>query len=350
MRYALLSGAVLPIALLAPVPSQRPAVWQDPSPHAGRLVAVDRDVLLEVLDWGGSGRAVILLAGGGNTAHVFDEFAPKLTTRCHVYGITRRGFGASGFSMSERAIDRLRDDVLAVIDALEIERAVLVGHSIAGAELSAVATSYPDRVAGLVYLEAGYPYAFHDGKGPTMEEFQRIRGPRPPTPAESDRASFSALQKWDAEAYGFRIPEAELRQTWDSTSDGRPAKARDFPGAPMFMAIMTSMKRYAAIPAPTLAIFALPHVPESWIDKSADPAVKEAAKAYFTAVDALTERQAKSFEAGVPTARVVRLRGAHYIFVSNERDVIREMGGFLASLKPSSGATGAPSVPRASTP
>ena len=291
-----------------------------------------RAVRLEVLDWGGSGRPVVLLAGGGNTAHVFDEFAPKLTTNYHVYGITRRGFGASGFSASENGVDRLRDDVLAVIDALKLDRPVLVGHSIAGAELSSVGTSHPDRVAGLVYLEAGYPYAFDNGKGPTMKEFQ-IRGPQPPTPGDSDLASFSALQKWDAQVYGFRMPEAEFRQTWDSTSDGRPRKARDFPGSQTFMAIMMGTKRYTDIPVPALVIFAIPHVPENWINNSTDPAVREAARAYFTTIDALKEKQAKAFEGGVRTARVNRLRGAHYIFVSNEPDVLREMRAFLAGLK-----------------
>ena len=147
MLRALLSAPVLLIALLASVLSPRPAARPDPSPHGVRFVAVDGNVRLEVLDWGGSGRPVILLAGGGNTAHVFDEFAPRLTTYCHVYGITRRGFGASGFSVPAHAVERLRDDVLAVIDALHIDRAVLVGHSIAGAELSAVASSAPDRVS-----------------------------------------------------------------------------------------------------------------------------------------------------------------------------------------------------------
>jgi pimeloyl-ACP methyl ester carboxylesterase len=87
----------------------------------------------------------------------FNDFAPELTTDHHVYGITRRGFGASDFSASQNPVDRLRDDVLAVIGALKLERSVLVGHSIAGAELRSVATSHPDRVAGLIYLEAGYP-------------------------------------------------------------------------------------------------------------------------------------------------------------------------------------------------
>jgi len=325
-------SAVLWIALLAPVLARLAGAGPDPSPHRVRLVSVDNDVRLEVLDWGGAGRPLILLAGGGDTAHVFDEFAPKLTTYRHVYGITRRGFGASGFSMPARPMERLRDDVLAVMDALGIDRPVLVGHSIAGAELSAVAGSAADRVAGLVYLEAGYPYAFNNGAGPTMDEFQQRRGPQPPTPAASNLASFRSLQKWDADMYGARKPEAELRQTWESSSDRRPTKPRVFPGGQMFMPILTNGPRYTEIPVPALVIFAIPHLQESWIDKSPDPAVRPASRAYLAAIDAATERQARAFEGGVPTARVVRLPGAHYIFLSNERDVLREMRTFLSGL------------------
>jgi len=74
--------------------AQTPSEWQDPSPHHIQFVNVQENVKLEVLDWGGSGRAIIFLPGLGNTAHVFDDFAPKLTGAFHVYGITRRGFGA----------------------------------------------------------------------------------------------------------------------------------------------------------------------------------------------------------------------------------------------------------------
>jgi pimeloyl-ACP methyl ester carboxylesterase len=327
-----IGGPLLFIALLAPLYSQQPGSWRDPSPHTIQFVTVGKKVRLEVLDWGGSGRPVVLLAGGGNTAHVFDEFAPKLTANYHVYGITRRGFGASGFSASDNPVDRLRDDVLAVLGALKLERPVLVGHSIAGAELSAVASSHSDRVAGLIYLEAGYPYAFDNGKGPKMKEFQTA-GPRLPNPSQSDLASFSSLQKWDAEVFGFPRPEAELRQTWDADSSGRPRKARNFPGAQAFAAIMTNDRAYTRIPVPALVIFALPHVPESWIDKSTDPTTREDARIYYAGIDAATERQAKALEEGVSTARVIRLRGAHYIFLSNEPDVLREMRSFLAGLK-----------------
>lgn len=56
-----------------------PASWHDPSNHTVQFVTVENGVRLEVLDWGGSGRAIVLLAGSGNTAHVYDDFAPKLS-------------------------------------------------------------------------------------------------------------------------------------------------------------------------------------------------------------------------------------------------------------------------------
>jgi non-heme chloroperoxidase len=98
----------------------RETTWPiDPSPHKVRFVPVERNVKLEVLDWGGTGRPVVLLTGLGDNAHVYDHFAPKLTSRYRVYGITRRGFGASSApvptSVSYSA-DRLGDDVLAVLD------------------------------------------------------------------------------------------------------------------------------------------------------------------------------------------------------------------------------------------
>jgi len=137
----------------------------DSSPHTVQFVTVDNDVKLEVLDWGGSGRPLVLLTGLGNNAHIYDKFAPKLTPSYHVYGITRRGFGASSVPVPANgnySADRLGDDVLAVVDSLKLNRPVLVGHSIGGEELSSVGSRHPEKVAGLIYLDAGYGYAFYD--------------------------------------------------------------------------------------------------------------------------------------------------------------------------------------------
>jgi hypothetical protein len=42
------------LALLAL--AQQPSGWKDPSPHVTRFITVGKDLRLEVLDWGGSGR------------------------------------------------------------------------------------------------------------------------------------------------------------------------------------------------------------------------------------------------------------------------------------------------------
>jgi pimeloyl-ACP methyl ester carboxylesterase len=64
-----------------------------------------------------------------------------------------------------------------VTSALALNRPVLVGHSVGGQELSSVATRYPGRVAGLVYLEAAYPYAVDNDTGPTLDAMQKLRPP-----------------------------------------------------------------------------------------------------------------------------------------------------------------------------
>ena len=57
-------------------------------------------------------------------------------------------------------------------------------------------------------------------------------------------------------------------------------------------------------------------------------------KAQMDQADAKGEAQAKAFESGVPTARVVRIPHAnHYVFQSNEADVLREMDAFIGGLK-----------------
>lgn len=49
------------------------------SNHRVQMITVEKDVSLEVLDWGGTGRPLVLLTGLGDNEQVFDEFAPKLT-------------------------------------------------------------------------------------------------------------------------------------------------------------------------------------------------------------------------------------------------------------------------------
>jgi len=320
-------GQPLPLEFQRATPE---SAWKDPSPHRVQFVTVDKDVRLEVLDWGGSGRPLVLLAGLGNTAHIFDTFAPKLTANHHVYGITRRGFGVSSAPAAGYSADRLGDDVLAVLDALKLERPVLAGHSIAGEELSSVASRHPERVAGLIYLDAGYSYAYYDRSRGDLDidlvELQKkLEQLLPGNGAQDPKALVHELL--EATLPGFERDLRDRQKTLQVTPAALLAAQASSPLSDAARAIQTGEQKYTNIPVPVLAIYAVPH--------DLGPAGGDAAaRAAFEANDeATTGAQAKAFESGVPSARIVRLPHAnHYVFFSNEADVLREMNAFLGSL------------------
>ncbi len=127
----------------------------DTSPHKSDFVNVN-GIRLHSLDWGGSGPELLFLAGRGCNAHIYDRFAPRFTSNFHVLALTRRGHGQSDYPDTGYDIDTLTDDIRLFLDSLQIEHVFLVGHSLAGIELSHFAAQYPDRVLGLVYLDAAY--------------------------------------------------------------------------------------------------------------------------------------------------------------------------------------------------
>ncbi|HLK63089.1 MAG TPA: alpha/beta hydrolase [Bryobacteraceae bacterium] len=303
-----------------------------PASYHVQFVEVEDGVELEVVDWGGSGRPVVLLAGLGANAHTFDKFAVRLTSSYHVFGITRRGFGASSVPPSGYSADRLGDDVLAVLAALNVNRPVLVGSSIAGQELSSVGSRHPDKVAGLVYLDAAYSYAYYDTflgdlnielieSRRKLEEMQSkvLQDTRPLIQEllETDLPRLERVLR-ERQKYLEAAPAALLAAYAQQVEGKLP---------PAISAIHAGRKKYTHIPVPILAIYALP---PNFEDLPGDPAERAAFEARIAIT---TEAQAKAFEAGVPSARVVRLpRARHEVFFSNEEDVIREMNAFIGSL------------------
>jgi pimeloyl-ACP methyl ester carboxylesterase len=299
--------------------------WQiDPGTHRVQMIAVDKDVKLEVLDWGGTGRPLVLLTGLGDNAHVFDKFAPKLIDRYHVYGITRRGFGASSKPEGGYGADRLGDDVLAVIDALKLNKPVLAGHSIGGEELSSVGSRHPEKVAGLIYLDAGYPYAYYDKTRGNMDidlaEMEKKLEQLRPGATRDPQALVKDLL--DTLLPGFERDLQEMQKSLEATPEGTFAGPEPPLPPREVLAIVAGEQKYTRLSVPTLAIYA--------VERPLGPTASPAAQARF---DESIEVQAKAFEDGVPMARVVRLPHAdHYVFRSNEADVLREMDAFIRSL------------------
>jgi non-heme chloroperoxidase len=226
----------------------------DTSPHTVQFVTVEKDVKLEVLDWGGTGRALIFLAGLGDTAHVFNNFAPKFTGHYHVYGITRRGFGASSkptLIVANYTSNRLGDDVLAVVAALKLNRPVLVGHSIAGEELSSIGSRHPEKVAGLIYLDAALPFAYYNhANNYWLLELLDLK------------KQMDALQA--GAAFDHQFVDGMLKSASQLKDDLEEEKKRtaSMPdthlslGPPQGMPILFGEEKYTEIRDPVLAIFA----------------------------------------------------------------------------------------------
>jgi pimeloyl-ACP methyl ester carboxylesterase len=119
-------------------------------------------------------RAVILLHGFPDSWRTFEEMLERMPFGGYdapVLAIDMRGLGRSS-SPDENAFTQAdyAADVAAFMDALRIEKAVLVGHSMGGMIAHNVAVSYPDRVEGLVLISAVATLA----DGPVAAELQPV--------------------------------------------------------------------------------------------------------------------------------------------------------------------------------
>lgn len=294
----------------------------DSTPHAVQFVTVEPEVRLEVLDWGGAGKPLIFLAGSGDTAHRFDGFAPQFVKKYHVYGITRRGFGASSHpapANGNYSADHLGDDVIAVMKALHIERPVLVGHSMAGEELSSIGSRFPEKVAGLVYLDAATGSALFDPAHPLLEVAMNDIKRRIDEIEAGGVDEQKKLLELESAATRF---ESALHENNAGIAHMPPLPPR----SPIAAALNFGMQKYTRIPVPALAIYACPHNWDRMPDRAGKSALLGEDKARCT-------EWAESFRRGVPSARIVVIPNAdHYVYLSNEAQVVRALNEFLDSL------------------
>lgn len=126
----------------------------------GFFVEVESGVKLYVVDINPSGKETIIFLHGWPLSHKQFEYQfdilPHYGVRC--IGIDWRGFGKSDKPFTGYTIDRLADDIRAVVEALGLQNIVLLGHSTGGA----IAFHYVARhgsagVKGLILLDAAVP-------------------------------------------------------------------------------------------------------------------------------------------------------------------------------------------------
>jgi pimeloyl-ACP methyl ester carboxylesterase len=103
----------------------------------------------------GPGPLVVFEAGMSAPAACWVHTQRQVSAHARTLSYDRAGYGGSDVDDHDRTLERISDDLLALLDARhEVEPVVLVGHSWGGPILRVFADRHPERVAGLVFVDA----------------------------------------------------------------------------------------------------------------------------------------------------------------------------------------------------
>lgn len=108
--------------------------------------------------WGPQGATpAVLLHALGEQSSDWAAVAPALASSRRVYALDQRGHGASDWT-GPYTIEQLTADLAGFLDALNLDRVTLVGHSIGGPPAYLYAARHPGRVARLVLEDPAPPW------------------------------------------------------------------------------------------------------------------------------------------------------------------------------------------------
>jgi pimeloyl-ACP methyl ester carboxylesterase len=144
------------------MPSAQPVTGKavshlDPGPGlTAQLVALPDGRRLRVITAGdAAGPLVVFEAGMSAPAASWVHTQREISTRARTLSYDRAGYGGSDRDPQDRTLERTVDDLTGLLDALgEIQPVILVGHSWGGPIIRLFAQRHPQRVAGLVFVDA----------------------------------------------------------------------------------------------------------------------------------------------------------------------------------------------------
>jgi len=334
-RPRVLCGLALAAAAMWGTASATPAVHPAAGSCVSKGVGLDSQCLangitIHFVDWGGHGGDLVLLAGLDDTARVYDELAPLLAAHHHVIAVTRRGYGHSSIPPGGYDSATLTADLREFLKAAGVRRADLVGHSMSGLELTRIATSDPDLVNRLVYLDAA------TDKSPLMGLFVKDPlGDRNPPP--SALASFHTLIDWFQKLLKSHSPaiEANLRQSFDQGPTGLKFRTPQDVDAAVIAGVFSDHPDYSRIRAPALAIYDDAMMADQ-VPPDASSALRAVGNAFSQAVyEPWKELEKERFRLQIACGRILELkRTGHYLFLERPRETADWINSFLASEKP----------------
>ncbi len=100
----------------------------------------------------GNGPTIIIVHGLYGASDNWAGIAKKLSNHFEVYALDQRNHGRSPHS-PEHSYNQMKNDLLDFMDDQQIQTSILLGHSMGGKTVIHFATSYPERVNGLIVID-----------------------------------------------------------------------------------------------------------------------------------------------------------------------------------------------------
>lgn len=325
----IIPAACVALSLLTLAACRKPATWSDTSHHKSGFVTAN-GIRLHYLDWGGSGPVLILIHGGLDNAHVFDDLAPAFTDRFRVLAYDRRGHGRSD-AKGPFDTATLTEDLRGLMDGLGIAKAHLAGWSMGGNEITAMAGTHPERVDRIVYLEGAYAW----GDPALAAGFKSL--PIDFTAPASAMTSLDAYRAYQKAVFFPAVSEpsrfeAYVRDLVVIQSDGTVRqRMTDSVAQTVLNTALTDRRDYARVRSAALAIYA-----ETFLDvRNGDPA--QLAKNLAWEQKYMAPFRTASIERvrrELPNVAIVNVPGTHMDFLFTSRDqVVTAMRRFLGGLQ-----------------
>ena len=103
----------------------------------------------------GNGVPLILIHGGWVDHRMWQFQVEELSKKCHLIIYDLRAHGKTSTGSSPYTMQQLADDLKSLLDKLNIEKAYIGGLSLGGMVTQVFATTYPERVKGIILIDTG---------------------------------------------------------------------------------------------------------------------------------------------------------------------------------------------------
>lgn len=139
---------------MQPTPTAEGAIPYGNNSKVGKYVQTsDAKLYYEVY---GIGKPMVVLHGGGlGSTYEMHRFIDSLSKNYQVIAVSTRGHGRSELGSEPASITQKANDVLAVVDAENLEKVIILGFSDGAYSGYSFASSYPSRIDKLIAIGAG---------------------------------------------------------------------------------------------------------------------------------------------------------------------------------------------------